>query len=145
MIWRNFEDFLHLQNVNFVCMCVYLCLLTMLITGKWNIIINMFKHGKNTTIAFRKEYCKNQCDADRVISPQTGCMRNKFHGTWICLEKTSPSQILGNTRLKFRRLLCWRDSPSFSMPMTAGGEHHKQYFLSSFIPGTLDLWSTLWD
>lgn len=58
IIWRNFEDFLHLENVNFVCMCIYLFLLTMLITGKWNIIINVFKHSKNTTVALRKEYWK---------------------------------------------------------------------------------------
>lgn len=52
IIWRNFEGFLHLQNVNFVCMCIYLFLLTMLITGKWNIILNMARtllllSGKN--------------------------------------------------------------------------------------------------
>ena len=52
IIWRNFEGFLHLQNVNFVCMCIYLFLLTKLITGKWKILLYMARtllllSGKN--------------------------------------------------------------------------------------------------
>lgn len=108
-----------------------------------------FKHGKNTTIALRKEYCKNQCDTDRVISPQTGCMRNKFYGTWIRLEKISPGQILGNTRLnkvKKASLLkgfSWLQHAHDCWELQEGNT--TQYFLNSFIPGTLDLWGTLWD
>lgn len=111
----------------------------MLITGKWNIIINVFKHGKNTTkLLLQKEYCKNQCDADRVISPQTGCMRNKFHGTCICLEKTSPGQNLGNTRVKnkVKKALLKGFFLASIRPWllgAPGGEHRSQYYFQTHL------------